>query len=240
MQVGRNIGHIVGRDGEQRSLRALVTEAASGGGRIALLEGDAGIGKSTLLQDVAAVAATEGFTTFMGRAAELETRRPFAALMTCFTGAGGDGSTDGRIALARQLRTLGIGDGEPHDDAASREFRLCEATLSFVEERCASGPVALLLDDLHWADEATLRTLLQVVRLTRQLPLLVGIACRPAPRSATLDSLMRTLAGEGLVSMSLDPLSADAVPEAIEAWVGRCPGRTCWPAPVPPPVTRST
>src|SRR5262245_62109795 len=76
-------GRVVGRVDEVQRLRTLVRVAASGHGAAALLEGEPGIGKTTLLDAVAAEAGRLGARVLRGTATEPEYRVPFAAIGSC-------------------------------------------------------------------------------------------------------------------------------------------------------------
>ncbi|WP_446750126.1 AAA family ATPase [Streptomyces sp. SceaMP-e96] len=100
----------------------------------------------------------------------------------------------------------GAAGGSAEQDAAT-----LEAMLALVEEVCVQGPLALFLDDLQWADAASLAVLDRLVRTVQQLPLLLVGAYRPVPPVGQLDRLSTSLAAGNRSLLELAPLSTSAV-----------------------------
>jgi DNA-binding CsgD family transcriptional regulator len=206
---------VVGRDDEIRRLRDLTLGAATGRGGAVLVEGEPGIGKTALLDVVAAECTALGMRVLRGAADPREQRLPFATIASCL-----------RSTARRADRTLGtlldgVGDGHAAG-AADREFVVTEAVLDAVDRWCAAGPVALLVDDLQWADAASLLVLTRLGRTIGELPLLVVAACQPTPRAG---GLLRGLDMRGAVSLALGPLTEHAVAQLVGRQVGAPPGR---------------
>ena len=93
---GGAAGVLCEREREFRLLGALVEEAAAGGGRAALIEGPAGIGKSRLLAEARAMAMAEGFRVLTARGSELEREFPFGVIRQIFEAALADSGVGGR------------------------------------------------------------------------------------------------------------------------------------------------
>ena len=187
---------LFGRDPELRQLEALATSAAGGQGAIVLLCGGGGIGKTRLVDHALAAAAELGAVTRRARAQEFDVRRPFRAIATAL-GIDTDADDTERRELAQLLAGHGADQTEP---------RLVEAMVAVVEKLCAAGPVALAVDDLHWADGSTLRVLDRLGRAAAHLPMLVCGAFRPAPRPPELARLVRAHALRHGVTLELQPL----------------------------------
>src|SRR4029453_13341452 len=114
-----------------------------------------------------------GMRVLKGAAEEMERKLPFAAISSCLMGyGGGRGARDGSFTAEKVIAgsTPEIVSGNEH------EFTVAEAIIDLVEQWCATGPVALLLDDLQWADPASLLVLHRLGRAIGQLPLLLVAA----------------------------------------------------------------
>jgi DNA-binding NarL/FixJ family response regulator/CRP-like cAMP-binding protein len=204
-------------------LLPLAESAAGGRGVAALVGGEPGIGKTSLLDVVAAECRRLGMRVLRGSAEELEERLPFAAIGSCL-GIGGTSTDEGIRRITGLMRgddALGV---TARSDATSREYVIIEAILGLMDDWCADGAVALFLDDLQWADAASLRVLNRLGRVISELPLFVGASCLPMPRRGELAGLQRSLDARGAVSVSVGPLADAAVAELVGRLVGAPPG----------------
>ncbi len=209
---------LVGRLAELQRIGEAVASAAAGRGQVVVVEGEAGIGKTRLLDASLDRAHGLGMGVFRAHAEEFESRRPFGAVAGCL-GITRSSSDPGRAGISRRLY------GGPDTGATGgSEFRLVEDMLAMVEDLCADGPVVVALDDLQWADPGTLLVAHGLARAAPALPLLVVLACRPAPRAAELARLLQTLAERGSASLHLVPLSAEEVLELVGGLLGAPPG----------------
>ncbi len=211
----------VGRSGEMGRLLAFAQRAFSGSGVAVVLEGKPGVGKSLMLDALADTSRRLGARVHHGRADELEQRLPFAAIGSCF-GVGPAkraADVDHLAAMPRDRQ----GRRHPSVAAADRDFVVTEALVDLVDGWCSSAPVALLLDDLQWADEPSLLVLHRLGAVLGQIPLLVVAALRPQPRSTELDGLLRSLSVWGAQSLVLGPLSDEAVEQLVERLVNAKP-----------------
>jgi predicted ATPase/DNA-binding CsgD family transcriptional regulator len=170
---------IVGRDGQLRRLRAAVRDAAAGAGAALVIEGDAGSGKTALLAAVAREARLCGLLVLSGAADELGRDVPLLALRECLAAA------DGKVGT------------EPEELAA------------FVRRLCADTPLLLALDDLQWADEASLLVWRRLSALAPGLPLLLVGARQSTSPGAPDPAVLR-----------LGPLSAQETDRLIRHLVG--------------------
>jgi hypothetical protein len=141
-------------------MRALLADAESGQSAVLLVSGDAGVGKTRLLTELADVAADRGFTVLSGRCAELADTVPYLPLADALRGAGS--GTDGtlqealatRPVLARLLPDREI-TRQPGDLPGLAQQQLFGAVLGMLSELSLASPVLLVLEDLHWADRST-------------------------------------------------------------------------------------
>jgi DNA-binding NarL/FixJ family response regulator len=156
---------MVGRDSELRRLHALLDSVQPKDGEaaravVALVSGDAGVGKSRLTSEIAGAAIERGFTVLSGQCAELGDSVPYLPLADALRGAAQVPRTGVKDALASRpvlSRLLPDGgdrpaDGERSDVARQRMFG---GVLGLLAELAAAQPVLLVLEDLHWADAST-------------------------------------------------------------------------------------
>lgn len=174
---------MVGRDDERDHLLSVWRECRAGdGARVVLVEGEAGIGKTRLLAELAAAIHAEGGRVLFGAAAEDELLpgEPFVEAL------GGNQGVDPQ--------------------------RLIEAARATIESSTADGPVALVLDDFHWADSASFAILRRLVRAPEAQGLMVLVAYRGEGESdAKLSALAADVARDAhVVRLPLPPLSLAA------------------------------
>jgi class 3 adenylate cyclase/tetratricopeptide (TPR) repeat protein len=168
--------------GRREELAALEQEWATAGplgARLVLVGGEAGIGKTRLAAHFAATAHAGGSTVLFGRCDEeaLRPYQPVAEALSSYLHALPADSIQYRLGRsAAELSTLvpELGDrvpgvvGSGWSDAESMRFRMFEAVALLLAELSAATPVLVVIDDLHWADKATL---LMVRHLTRHADL---------------------------------------------------------------------
>jgi len=153
---------MVGRDSELTRLLGLLDDAAAGRPAHALIGGDAGVGKTRLVSELAARAADRGFVVLSGRCAELGDSIPYLPLADALR----EGSTGpaagplGDALAARPVLSRLLPDREAVPAAASEisglaQQQLFGAVLGLLAELAAASPVLLILEDLHWADRST-------------------------------------------------------------------------------------
>jgi DNA-binding CsgD family transcriptional regulator len=219
---------LVGRSAELASLVELLLRAAEGPCQVALIEGEAGIGKTRLLVEVLNRARGLGFQPFIGAAAELERDRPFGALVEALD-LYPSASDPERAEIGHLLagdRDLVGGSMLSLAEAPALRFRILEAVLTLVERLSLSAPMVIAVEDLHWADASTLLCLRELYRRLAHLPLALVVTLRPSPWSPELDRLLgHFVAHEGfhLLLGSMDP---DAVAALVVEVVGTPPGPT--------------
>jgi DNA-binding CsgD family transcriptional regulator len=211
---------LVGRDVELARLRGHVKTVAAGRGVAVLVEGEPGVGKSALLRTGLAGAGDLGRRVLWGAGDELAQRFPLRPLLDCLDGVGV--ATDRRTAVDQLLRSQAAGPGAfgGMDPVAAA----CEEVLALVDELCADGPLVLIVDDLHWADEATVQVWHRLARSVRQLPLLLAASVRPTPTRKDLALVRRSLAEQLGELIVLDRLDGPAVTRLVSDLVGAAPG----------------
>ncbi|MDS0137492.1 MULTISPECIES: BTAD domain-containing putative transcriptional regulator [unclassified Amycolatopsis] len=195
----------VGREAELDRLHEAVVELGAGVGRSVWLEGEPGSGRTALLAEV--LAAAQDFRPAFAAADALDQRFALRPLLDAL-GVHPRATDPRRAALAARLA------GQPGEDPV-------DDVLELVRELCAEAPLVLVLDDLQWADDTTLRVWRYLSRETRQLPLLLVGACRPVPRPAALDDL---LDNDDITVLPVPPLTEDAAHELATELAGAPPG----------------
>jgi predicted ATPase/DNA-binding CsgD family transcriptional regulator len=215
-----------GRATETGVLRAALDRVARGGQAIVLLEGEAGIGKTRLLDEALADAAGRGMHVAAGRADELEQARPFGLMTDAFDCL--PGSADPRrAAIARLLSAPGAQlSGEPITVTSDPglQFRVVDAFGDLAEALALSGPVLIGVDDLQWADPSSLVALAAIGRRLADLPVGIIGCLRPVPRNPELDGALRALQTAGARNLILSPLDAGAVGELVSEVMAAEPG----------------
>jgi hypothetical protein len=140
---------LIGRDREVGFLRSFVDQSASQGGAL-LLSGDAGVGKTVLLDAAAAHAAAAGMRVVRAAGAEFEADLSFAALnQVLYPLLGGLEQLSPLHGKALRV-ALGLRDGSPAD-----QLVVSNAALALVVQAAAAHPVLVIVDDLPWVDRAS-------------------------------------------------------------------------------------
>lgn len=162
---------LVGRGREQTVLRDHLARARSGSGSLVLISGEAGIGKSALTGELAEAARTAGAIVAAGRCYDLIDTPPYGPwleILAELSSTNGDGLA--QVPGFEPDATIGA-DGE----RAAAYSRIIESLTAFVSPTSNSVPSGLLLilDDLQWADSASLELLRLLARRLSRLPMLV-------------------------------------------------------------------
>jgi DNA-binding CsgD family transcriptional regulator len=208
-------GSLVGRDGELALLAGLVREAAAGRGSSVLIEGEPGIGKSTLVRAALADAADAGCEVFWGAGDELGQALPLLPLLEGLR-------VREPSASPRRAAIVGLLRGEVAGDrGADVSAALAEQLLALVAEQCAAAPTILVVDDLQWADQASVTLWARLARSVRQARLLLIGMMRPVPQREDLLALRRAVGDATRVRLT--GLTEPAVADLVAALVGGQP-----------------
>ncbi len=203
----------VGRHEECQRLGRALAEVARGRGQVLLMSGEAGVGKTRMLQELLAKARQAGSTVLTASAYEVESRRPFGpwidALRQVPRPAVGS-------RLAEQLSVL-LPEWGAEALAPQGEEQLFGAVSELLAARAHSAPpVVLGLDDAHWLDDASSRLLHYVARMQRHRPVLVVATARDGELfdNPTLLRALRSLRREGLLhDLGVGPLGPEDIAE---------------------------
>ncbi len=208
-------GALVGRDSETAMLVRFMTEVARGRGSSVLIEGEPGIGKSALVQAALAEAAGAGCQVFWGAGDELGQALPLLPLLEGLR-VREPSANPRRNTIVRLLR------GElTADRGADVSAALAEQLLALIAEQCAVQPTILVVDDLQWADQATITLWGRLARSVRQVPLLLVGMMRPVPQRDDLLALRRAV--DDAARLQLTGLTEAAVADLVAALAGGKP-----------------
>lgn len=223
----------VGRRGELQLAHDALGGALAGRGRVVMLSGEAGIGKTRLAQEVATLALRRGMLTLWGRCLEEPGAPPFLpwtrAMQACLRACrderlpvllGREAAAAVEIApeLAGRLppgtAVPAIGEGD------QARFRLFAAVAHFWRQVATLRPLLLILDNLHWADASSLRLLAFIAQDVGESRILLLGSYREAglsrqhPLAATLAELLNT---RQFCRLPLQGLSLDETERMVAA-----------------------
>jgi DNA-binding CsgD family transcriptional regulator/tetratricopeptide (TPR) repeat protein len=194
-----------GREAERRVVRDLLRRAQRGVGGVLLVEGQQGMGKSRLLRESVSEAAEQGFSLAAGAADQVGRAIPFFAL---------------RTALPEPLGRL-AGRDHDHGLPATPVWWISQLR-AHLEQRAASAPVLVSLDDLQWANPVTLAALRTLPRELKRQPV-AWILARSSTRHQDAGLLFSALERDGATRMTLAPLDGDTVAGLLTEALGAPP-----------------
>ena len=210
---------LVGREAEIHRLREALNRAWEGHGQVVAVIGEAGVGKSRLVAEVAWEAVARGGRVQVGRCYEAEQILPFASWVDALRVDHVDGDKEvleslnplWRAELARLLPELGVPGHAPGQGPVDYR-QIFESVAQLVRHRVRHRPGLLILEDVHWGDEMSLRLLSFVGRRLRTWPVLVVVTAREEDLAGapTLRRTLEDLARDRhLVELRLVPLSKE-------------------------------
>jgi predicted ATPase len=231
-------GVFVGRDRELGEMRGALEDALAGRGRLLLLVGEPGIGKTRTTEELATYARVRGAKVHWGRCHEGEAAPAYwpwtEAIRSYVREAdpvglawelGGGGAEVARVVPEIRERVAGLPE-PPELDPEQARFRLFDAISTFLTGASRSRPIVLVLDDLHWADASSLELLKFVARQLSDTGLLVVATYRDVelgrhhPLAGTLSELAAT---EHCTRIALRGLDSAAVARFIQMSAGSPP-----------------
>ena len=212
---------IVGRDQELAVLSAAVAGAAAGRGSLVLVEGAAGIGKTTLLRAACAESGAPGGRVLTARGLALEGGFSYGIvrqLLEPVRAAAGSGEWDGLLDGAARLAARvfdGAETGPVEDDVP---YAVMHGLYWLVANLAARGPLVIAVDDAHWADEPSLRWLAHLAARIEGLPAALLLAVRNGPGQPAIVGELR--ACPACTPLQLGPLEAQATAALMRQRLG--------------------
>jgi len=211
---------LFGRAAELRTLMSAWAAARAGHGRVVLVTGEAGIGKTRLVAELARRADNAGARTAVGAGVDVGGEAPLAMWQELVPQlaravppppeAAGWPAELGRLAPDSAAR---LGRDQPPPPVSSPELerlRVFDAVLRLVEWAASGRPVLLVAEDVHRADSASMQLCAHIGRRLAALPVLFVLTRRDRPERPAADTLLADLAGRGveIAELELEPLSA--------------------------------
>jgi tetratricopeptide (TPR) repeat protein len=231
---------LIGREVEVANLRAIVDRVKQGLGQIVLLSGEAGIGKSRLAGEVKTQAQKQGFQILQGNCFPTDRSSPYAPVLDLLMSPSNRELLAQTAAdlktIARQLVRLHPSNspaegGDTRTGPANPESERRRSFLAlnhFFVGLATKQPLLLIIEDIHWSDDASLDLLHQLARQSAHHPILVILTYRNDESHFGLRSWLAQLDREHLAhEFALIPLSRSDVEAMLKVILDR-------PGPVPP------
>lgn len=214
------------RDAEVDELGEVIASARTGAGGALLLEGPAGIGKSSLLAVGAEIARRAGLAVLRARAGELEQGFAYVVVRQLFEPLLATADDARRAALlagaAQHAAPVCDPQALPGEVPEGDDFTRLHGLYWLCANLAADQPVALVVDDLQWADEPSLRFLAFLARRIADLP--VALLATSRPRAEAAREALDALAGDpALRVVTPAPLTAEGVGGVLASRLGRAP-----------------
>ena len=194
---------LVGRAAELARIEYALDGVLEGQYRVLAISGEPGIGKTRLLSELAPLASRRGCTVLSGRGTELEREAPFAALVEAldeFLGSLPKGQLED---LGERLPHLGgvfptLGSlVEVRPGPAEERYRHHRAIGAMLEELAAARPLVLVIDDVHWADAASVEAIAHLLRRPPSARLLLVLCSRTGQASPVLIGALEAASRDG-------------------------------------------
>ena len=192
---------IRGRAGELKVIGALLTALVQGRGGVLVIEGPPGIGKSRLLTEVMALADKGGVRTLFGEAFEYQQTVPFFALFMATLHA------DPPVGDADALRRLG--------GSADLRYWVVHDLADAIHAAAAQTPLAIVLEDIHWADNGTLLALRSLATARPDVAVLWVLTARTGAGGPAVQETLSVLQRADAAVLRVAAMSAGAVADMV-------------------------
>lgn len=212
---------LVGRDAEFAVAVAALRDGGVARASVLVIEGEAGIGKTRLVEAIIDEARSRDVGVLAGQAHPFERARPFGVIAEALDLT--RRSADPRRAGIGAVLAV-QGGAAPAGTVAGTQFEVVEQIVDLVETTCLERPVLLVAEDIHWADTASLLAILSMARRLTLSPLHVVLTTRPSPQPDEVVRLFDDLAQLGSLTLRLQPLAPDDVVALVDRLLAAAPG----------------
>ena len=241
---GDHDGRLLERDRELERIGRCLRRAEQGHGGALVVEGPAGIGKTVLLAAARHMAGGERFRVLRARGAELEREFAFGVVRQLVEPVVAAASEEERAWLldgppgvaARLLGLPGLGDGMPGGTpvAPDPSFAVLHGLYWLCANLATERPLALVVDDAHWADGASLRFLAFLLPRLEELAIALLLGARPAEAGQSQELLAALTMDPATEVVTVAPLTTRGVAALVAAGLGVEPepafAAACWEA----------
>ena len=204
------------RAAELKELSALLAAAQEGRGQVCVIEGPNGVGKSRLLDECADSAAALGMSVIRARCSELTRDYPFGVARSLFE----PGLIRGGQEFRDELRRGPAGLAKPlfeQQESATDEFAVIYGLYWLTVNLSEQRPMAILVDDVPWADDFTLRFLVYLAERVDDLSVAVVVAIRSGDPGAESQLIGDLWQAASVPPVRPTELSESAVAEMLAA-----------------------
>lgn len=218
------------RERELRAIGFALAGARAGAGGVVLLEGVAGIGKTSLLAAAGGLARECRMEVLTARGAPLERSLSFGLARQLFERRLAGGDRERLLAGPAASAAAALGEAQAPAGGPDEELELLHSLYWLAATLGDARPLLLAVDDLHWADTPSLRFLAYLGQRVDELAVAVVAARRPAEPGASRELIGELTAAAARGPLTLDPLSDAAVaaivrhrhPDADETFCAAC------------------
>jgi DNA-binding NarL/FixJ family response regulator len=237
LQATTTSSRLLEREDELDAIRRVLARPARGAGGLVVIDGPAGVGKTALLEAARVVAGDEGLLVLRARGAELERAFGFGVVRQLFDEVLRSATFEpaalfaGAARFAAPLLAIELegATAAPPDDPFAARHALYWLTANLAAQRA----LAVLVDDAHWADGASLGVLAHIANRLEGIPAALVVASRREESPAALDALRRQ-DGAHATLLHVPPLGLEAsaavvrslAPAADDALCHRCHATT--------------
>ena len=225
-------GQLLDRSKELARIESALAEARSGRGRLVVVEGPAGIGKTALLAAARTAAADRGMRVLRSRGTELEREFAFGVVRQLFEPALAEASQLERADLLQGAAGVAAGllglpgvpvtEGPPAS-GVDPSFAILHGLYWLCANVTTVGPLCVVVDDAHWADAASLRYLAFLLTRLDELDAALVVATRPREPGTDAALLATVTSDPSADVIRLPPLTRAAVAELVESRLGGVP-----------------